>query len=190
MKLYHGGFDAVNKPVIQESKYSKDFGRGFYCTEYQQQAERWAKRYHTPIVSVYAFSQNSKLDTLGFDEMTGEWLDFIVNCRSGKTHKHDVVTGAMANDQVWNYVADYISGVLTREQFWVLAKFKHPTHQIVYKRLILNVSETQGISPEEALEEVYTSWISEKIDDYNSSMYYESPQYLSASYYAGEALPG
>jgi hypothetical protein len=23
-------------------------------------------------------------------------------------------------------------GILTREQFWVLAKFKHPTHQICF----------------------------------------------------------
>jgi hypothetical protein len=38
----------------------------------------------------------------------------------------------MANDQVWNYVADYISGILNREQFWVLAKFKRPTHQIAF----------------------------------------------------------
>lgn len=34
------------------------------------------------------------------------------------------------NDQIYNYISDFISGVLTREQFWVLAKFKHPTHQI------------------------------------------------------------
>jgi hypothetical protein len=64
--------------------------------------------------------------------MTDAWLDFIVDCRSGKPHTHDLVIGAMANDQVWNYVADFISGILTREQFWVLAKFKHPTHQIAF----------------------------------------------------------
>ncbi|OUN94311.1 hypothetical protein B5G00_02035 [Blautia sp. An46] len=38
--------------------------------------------------------------------------------------------GAMANDQIYNYVSDYMDGVITREQFWVLAKFKYPTHQI------------------------------------------------------------
>jgi hypothetical protein len=38
----------------------------------------------------------------------------------------------MANDQVWNYIADFVSGVLTREQFWVLAKFKRPTHQLAF----------------------------------------------------------
>ena len=36
----------------------------------------------------------------------------------------------LANDQVYNYISDYVSGIITREQFWVLAKFKHPTHQI------------------------------------------------------------
>lgn len=43
---------------------------------------------------------------------------------------YDMVIGAMANDQIYNYVADYIDGVITREQFWSLAKFKYPTHQI------------------------------------------------------------
>jgi hypothetical protein len=38
----------------------------------------------------------------------------------------------MANDQIYNYISDFIEGVITREQFWVLAKFKHPTHQICF----------------------------------------------------------
>ena len=40
--------------------------------------------------------------------------------------------GAMADDQIYNYVSDYIDGVITREQFWALARFKYPTHQIVF----------------------------------------------------------
>ena len=64
--------------------------------------------------------------------MTEEWLDFIVACRSGKSHCYDIVIGAMANDQVYNYISDYIDGILTREQFWALAKFKYPTHQITF----------------------------------------------------------
>lgn len=38
----------------------------------------------------------------------------------------------MADDQIYNYVSDYIDGTITREQFWVLAKYKYPTHQIVF----------------------------------------------------------
>jgi hypothetical protein len=72
-----------------------------------------------------------------------------------------------------------------------LCQYAVPTHfdiAKVYKRLIVAVSEYAGISFVDALIKVYTSWISEKIDDYNSSMYYENPQYLFASYLQGEPL--
>ena len=132
MRIYHGSLAAIENPEIRVGAYNKDFGQGFYCTEFQTQAERWAKRFETPVVSVYEYSLKSGLNALVFDEMTDEWLDFIVDCRNGKTHTYDIVIGAMANDQVWNYVADFVSGILTREQFWVLAKFKRPTHQIAF----------------------------------------------------------
>ena len=66
------------------------------------------------------------------EEMSEEWLDFIIACRSGKSHTYDIVIGAMADDQIYNYVSDYMDGVITREQFWVLAKFRYPTHQIAF----------------------------------------------------------
>jgi hypothetical protein len=130
MEIYHGGYCLVANPEIIKGKYAKDFGPGFYCTELKEQAVRWAKRYDTPIVSVYEFEINDGLSMLHFTEMTEEWLDFIVDCRNDISHNYDIVIGAMANDQIYNYISDYVSGIITREQFWVLAKFKHPTHQI------------------------------------------------------------
>ena len=132
MRIYHGGFVTVEKPEIRISAYNKDFGQGFYCTAIQTQAERWAKRFETPIVSIFEYTPQSRLNILAFDEMTDNWLDFIADCRNGKPHGYDIIIGAMANDQVWNYVADFISGILTREQFWILAKFKYPTQQIAF----------------------------------------------------------
>ena len=67
--------------------------------------------------------------------MSDEWLDFIVQCRSGKTHNYDIVEGPMADDTVWNYVNDFLTGRISRKQFWVLAEFKHPTHQISFHTL-------------------------------------------------------
>ena len=130
MEVYHGGYCLIKQPEIIEGRYAKDFGAGFYCTELKEQAARWAKRYDTPVISIYNFVSNDNLNILHFQEMTEEWLDFIVDCRKGIKHNYDIVIGAMANDQVYNYISDFVSGVLTREQFWVLAKFKHPTHQI------------------------------------------------------------
>ena len=64
--------------------------------------------------------------------MSDEWLDFIAICRSGKHHDYDIVEGPMADDTIWNYVNDFLSGDISREAFWALAKFKHPTHQISF----------------------------------------------------------
>ena len=132
MTVYHGGYQQVEKPEIRKGRNTKDFGTGFYCTIIKEQAERWARRYKTKIVSVYDVKAFSDLKVKEFKEMTEEWLDFIISCRSGKEHDYDIVIGAMADDQVYNYISDYMEGTITREQFWVLAKFKYPTHQIVF----------------------------------------------------------
>lgn len=52
----------------------------------------------------------------------------------------------------------------------------------VYKRLIKMVAEDEKIQVIDALIEVYNSFISPKIDDYNSSVYYESPDYIFECY--------
>lgn len=132
MILYHGGYCEIRTPEINPSRNHKDFGQGFYCTELLPQAERWSRRFNSPVISAYEYTPDQALGILNFGRMTEEWLDFIVDCRNGKPHPHDIVIGAMANDQIWNYVADFINEILTREQFWVLAKFKHPTHQIAF----------------------------------------------------------
>lgn len=132
MTVYHGGYQPVKKPEIRKGRNTKDFGYGFYCMIIKEQAQRWAKRYETKVISIYDVRMNNNLNIKEFTEMSEEWLDFIVDCRSGKDHNYDIVIGAMADDQIYNFVSDYIDGIITREQFWVLAKFKYPTHQIAF----------------------------------------------------------
>ena len=132
MTVYHGGYQAVEKPEIRIGRNTKDFGNGFYCTIIKEQAERWARRYSAKVVSIYDVRFQEGLSIKEFQNMTEEWLDFIVACRSGKDHTYDIVIGAMADDQIYNYVSDYIGGAITREQFWALARFKYPTHQIAF----------------------------------------------------------
>jgi Protein of unknown function (DUF3990) len=130
--IFHGGAIEMNLPEIIKGRYAKDFGVGFYCTEMKEQAIRWAKRFNSPVVSIYDYKPNAKLKELSFLDMSEPWLDFIISCRNGNVHDYDVVSGPMANDQIYNYISDYIAGILTKEQFWILAKFKHPTHQICF----------------------------------------------------------
>lgn len=58
----------------------------------------------------------------------------------------------------------------------------------VYKRLIKQVSQEEKISVIDALIKVYNSFISSKIDDYNSSVYYENPSYIFECYRENKML--
>ncbi|MDR3142818.1 MAG: hypothetical protein LBU37_13990 [Tannerellaceae bacterium] len=85
--------------------------------------------------------------------------------------QHNIGTGAFDN------VAD--------------GKYAIPTHWDigkVYKRLIIDVAGKQSKKPVDALMEAYNSWLSPMLEDYNSSLYYESPGYLYESYLNGEVL--
>lgn len=136
MILYHAGKEVVEFPEVRKTKYTKDFSWGFYCTNSLGQAVRWANRGEgKPIINYYSYEPVDSLSVLKFDCMTDEWLDFIAECRGGKTHRYDVVEGPMANDTVWNYVNDFFAGRISRKQFWVLAEFKYPTHQISFHTL-------------------------------------------------------
>ena len=52
--------------------------------------------------------------------------------RRGKEHEFDIVDGPMADDQIWDYVEDYMTGAISIAAFWELVKFKYPTHQLVF----------------------------------------------------------
>ena len=83
-------------------------------------------------MSIYEYTDNPSLKMLKFSEMTEEWLDFIASCRSGHSHHYDIVEGPMADDTIFNFVDGFMQGKYSREQFWALAKFNPPTHQISF----------------------------------------------------------
>ncbi len=69
------------------------------------------------------------------------------------------------------------------------AKFAVPSHWDigkVYKRLVLGISKEKGIPVIDALLEAYNSFVSEKIDDYNSSFFYENPQNILLAHLTGK----
>ncbi len=134
--IYHASGEVVEFPEIRKSKYAKDFSWGFYCTDNYVQASRWAKRNRKcPTINKYIFKVKEGLNIKKFENMSDEWLDFIAKCRAGGIHDFDIVEGPMADDTVWNYVNDFLSGNISRKAFWELAKFKTPTHQISFHTL-------------------------------------------------------
>lgn len=141
----------------------------------------------------------------------------------------------MANDTIWNYVNDFITGRINRKQFWALAEFKYPTHQISFHTLsALNCLSFEQVSDEviehygitagdfdtitdckyavpsfmdigklysimiedcaekgkevDELMKIFSSFISDKISDFQTDVYYQNPSYLECSYREGYLL--
>lgn len=131
--LFHGSNVVVERPQILQDGFYKDFGYGFYCTRFEKQAKRWAlTKRKSHVVNEYLYEENVELNIKRFEEMTEEWLQFVVDCRRGIKHEYDIVEGAMADDTIWDYVEDYMADKISKTAFWELVKFKYPTHQIVF----------------------------------------------------------
>ena len=110
LTLYHGSNVVVKNPKVLTNGFYKDFGYGFYCTNLEKQAQRWAlTKRNKHIVNIYSYEPDSGIE-----------------------HHYDIVEGPMADDTIWDYIESYVDGSITKEAFWVLVKFKYPTHQIVY----------------------------------------------------------
>lgn len=133
MELFHGRNTVVEKPEILTDGFYKDFGYGFYCTNLERQARRWAlTKRNRHVVNLYEYHKDNNLNIKIFKGMSNEWLDFVVQCRRGKSHEYDIVEGPMADDTIWNYVDDFVHEEISRSAFWELVRFKYPTHQIVF----------------------------------------------------------
>lgn len=130
---YQGDNKVLDEPKIYLDGSYKDFGYGFYCTNFEKQAKRLAlTKKNKHVVNVYSYTENKNLNCLIFKEMSDEWLDFVVSSRQGERHDYDIVEGPMADDTIWNYVDDFVRGLISRTAFWELVKFKNPTRQVVF----------------------------------------------------------
>lgn len=126
MRLYHGGIQIVEHPQILPSDHLGDFGAGFYTTTDINQARRFVvtkcNRENEPrgYVSIFdapddLLEQDYGLSIKEFHRADEEWAQFVLANRKHRNfeHNYDIVTGAVANDQVYAsfslYENDFIS---------------------------------------------------------------------------------
>lgn len=139
--LYHGSYTKVDSPLVNAGRKNLDFGKGFYVTKLQSQAEKWAitigGRHNDDdwgIVNEYEFDDDAlgKFNVLSFPAYDMKWLEFVVSNRHGDdaANGYDAVEGGVANDQVIDTVEDYENGRITAEQALDQLRFKEPNHQL------------------------------------------------------------
>ncbi|KAA6334417.1 hypothetical protein EZS27_017255 [termite gut metagenome] len=101
----------------------------------------------------------------------------VYHCENIDKITDEVIQRHQIPDSTFDNVADCQYSIPTH---WDIGK--------VYKRLIVDVCNNKHKKPVDALIEIYNSWLSRKIEDYNSSTYYENQSYLYESYMEGKML--
>ena len=121
MKLFHESNVEIDSISLAMCRPYKDFGRGFYLTDIEEQAERMAVRVSriyggTPVVNSYEIEDDFRnipdlrIKDFGV-QTTEEWAKFVMNNRSraftdeksdlcNKDNKYDIVIGPVADDNM------------------------------------------------------------------------------------------
>jgi len=116
MLLYHGSNMAIEEIDLAKSRPYKDFGKAFYLSADEQQAQEMAKfkvltSGGEARITVFEFN-NTDLGLLKvkrFENYTEEWAEFVYNNRDEKQdffHDFDLVYGPIANDTVGVQIRD------------------------------------------------------------------------------------
>ncbi len=134
--LYHGSYIGVEQIDLSMGSDNKDFGKGYYLTTDERQAQRFvgpsirkairqdkipADRDHG-FVSVFRYHAGTDISAYAFETTDKLWLQFIAMNRLGGHARfenvdqfkailgNDLIMGKVANDQTNETITAYLSG--------------------------------------------------------------------------------
>jgi hypothetical protein len=152
MILFHGSNLEIDQIDLNFCRPYKDFGKGFYTTELEEQANDMAKRTirifgGKPCVTKFLIEdkefENCNISRKIFDAPTNEWALFIINNRNRNftditssecnlDSKYGIVKGPVANDDIRLLFDLFEDEIITIEELTKRLKYKKLTNQISF----------------------------------------------------------
>lgn len=134
MILFHGSNIEIEKIDLSKSKPGKDFGKGFYLSDTEEQAIELARFKAEqlggePKVTKFYFNKeelddNPRYIKKYFDDYSLEWVDFIIANRTGKaTEKFDFVYGPIADDNVGRQLRRFFDEDINKDELLERLKY-------------------------------------------------------------------
>ena len=127
MILYHGSNIAIEEIDLEKSRPCKDFGKGFYLSEDEEQAKQMASFKALtlggdPIVSKFIFNEDvmssSNLNIKIFKDYSKEWADFVFSNREKDIPtEYDIIYGPIANDKIGLQIRKLKDGSIDKTEF-------------------------------------------------------------------------
>ena len=139
MELWHGSEVIVEKPLLDKCRRFNDYGRGFYCTPYEEMAMEWACRTEKGgIANCYELAMEglSILNLESAEYSILNWLAVLASnrefnvstplARQGLSYlldnwlvdlkPYDVVCGYRADDSYFSFARQFVNGALSLQQ--------------------------------------------------------------------------
>lgn len=139
MKVHHGSYCEVKTPNLRKSRIDIDFGVGFYTTEDDRMARKWACNKNESVLNTYEIDLDGlKVVNLSSDE---EWFDFVLSNRgydneikiADKFIGSDVIIGPTADDRMFFLFEMYNSGLVSKDNAIKILNVMNYSPQIVLK---------------------------------------------------------
>jgi len=152
MILFHGSNLEIDQIDLNFCRPYKDFGKGFYTTELEEQAVNMAKRTirifgGKPFVTKFSIDdkefENGNISQKIFNAPTNEWALFIINNRNRNftniaslecnlDNKYGIVRGPVANDDIRLLFDLFEDKIITIEELTKRLEYKELTNQISF----------------------------------------------------------
>ncbi|MDL2299169.1 DUF3990 domain-containing protein [Bacteroides sp. OttesenSCG-928-E20] len=145
MILYHGSNTKIENIDLNKCFPYKDFGKGFYLTDIEDQALKMAERIAkmrggNPVVNRYNFDEcylaNNTLNVKVFNEPSEEWASFVMANRNKKAihpiHTYDIVVGPVANDTMATQFRIFEDGFISIKELTQRLRYKDFTKQLFF----------------------------------------------------------
>ena len=135
MLLYHGSSVIVQQPSFKHSRGDIDFGVGFYLTNDERMAKKWAASKKMAIVNKYEI-EIDRLKTHHFS-LDAEWLRYVRDNRfkheNSEYNKYDILIGPTADDKLYDSLREYLDGAMTEKETIRVMNVLGYSEQVVMK---------------------------------------------------------
>lgn len=118
MTLFHTGFSEIRTPDLKIGRANADFGQGFYLSDNEEFAKRWARARKNSTAWLNRYELNPEGLRIKRFSREPAWFDYIFDNRSGKADtlsQFDVIIGPIANDTLYDTWGVLTSGLLDRK---------------------------------------------------------------------------
>lgn len=120
-------------------------------------------------------TRKDTVDALGREAVEKIYdLADVYHCDNIDAVSDDFIQRSHLQEGIFDNVGDCLYAVPSH---WDIGK--------VYKRLVLGIAREKNLPIVDAIFEAYHSFVSAKIDDYNSSFFYDAPQNILNAYLTG-----